>query len=323
MAYLDQNKREYELTRQIPLLLHDPLALITLKETGECEFELPEALFDMDYPGHYMRRIKNVSLTIPCVTGPYTGINCTLTLLSNRVRVDANAQRPYPEEDDDTRFVANFAALQSIATSHGQNDSGMFELNFRDERYLPFEGAGAVSRWRIEMPKDCNPFAFKTISDVVLHLRYTAREGGELLKAAARKAVADMIDEGETYPPARLLNVRNEFPSEWHRLKQSGSVEMVIGLDHLPYFAQAWFSAITSVSLFARVSSLSDTFPIDVNGQTVQLTPIKIFGGLHGGHLNDPAGEPLVLGVPLTLEVKDADSMEELFLLLQYKLSPT
>jgi hypothetical protein len=30
---------------------------------------------------------------------------------------------------------------QSIATSNAQNDDGMFELNFRDERYLPFEGA--------------------------------------------------------------------------------------------------------------------------------------------------------------------------------------
>ena len=37
------------------------------------------------------------------------------------------------------------ARVQSIVTSHGQNDSGLFELNFRDERYLPFEGAGAIS----------------------------------------------------------------------------------------------------------------------------------------------------------------------------------
>jgi hypothetical protein len=29
-------------------------------------------------------------------------------------------------------------------------DAGMFELNFRDERYLPFEGAGAISEWRLE-----------------------------------------------------------------------------------------------------------------------------------------------------------------------------
>jgi hypothetical protein len=27
----------------------------------------------------------------------------------------------------------------------------MFELNFRDERYLPFEGAGAISTWQLEL----------------------------------------------------------------------------------------------------------------------------------------------------------------------------
>ena len=37
-----------------------------------------EVLFDLDYPGHYLRRLKSVGLTIPCVTGPYTGVSCTL-----------------------------------------------------------------------------------------------------------------------------------------------------------------------------------------------------------------------------------------------------
>jgi hypothetical protein len=32
-----------------------------------------------------------------------------------------------------------------IATSTAQNDAGVFEFNFRDERYMPFEGAGAIS----------------------------------------------------------------------------------------------------------------------------------------------------------------------------------
>src|SRR5207237_6075026 len=86
-AYMDQNKREFEITKHISLVLHDPMALIALKETGTCLVTLPEALFDMDYPGHYMRRIKGVTLTIPCVTGPSTSVNCTLTLLSNNIRL--------------------------------------------------------------------------------------------------------------------------------------------------------------------------------------------------------------------------------------------
>src|SRR5260221_8170183 len=110
-----------------------------------------------------MRRIKSAALTIPCVVGPYTSINCTLTLLSNSTRISADAGGPdgtyAPSTDtDDPRFVDNFAATQSIATSHAQNDTGMFELNFRDERYLPFEGAGVISRWQIDLPRDTNAF---------------------------------------------------------------------------------------------------------------------------------------------------------------------
>ncbi|HEU0076705.1 MAG TPA: neuraminidase-like domain-containing protein, partial [Longimicrobiaceae bacterium] len=188
MAYMDGNAREYELVRHVSLATHDPLALVALKETGRCHIRLPEALFDLDHPGHFMRRIRSVGVTIPCVTGPYTGINARLTLLSSRIRVDNTAAGAYPEEAEDPRFLADFSASQSIATSHGQNDSGLFELSFRDERYLPFEGAGAVSEWRLELPRETNAFDFDTITDVVLKVSYTAREGGELLRRTALEA---------------------------------------------------------------------------------------------------------------------------------------
>src|SRR5262249_51211894 len=55
MAYLDQNKREYEIAKHISLVLNFPMALIALKQTGQCIIDLPEAFFDADYPGHYMR----------------------------------------------------------------------------------------------------------------------------------------------------------------------------------------------------------------------------------------------------------------------------
>ena len=189
-AYLDQNRREYEISKSVSFLQFDSFALINLKLTGECIISLPEAYFDMDYPGHYMRRLRNVSLTIPCVTGPYTSVNCTLTPLQNKIRVNQAAMpKPYPEQPvaSDTRFSYNFAATNSIATSTAQNDSGMFEVNFRDERYFPFEGLGVISQWQLSMPTDCNDFDFETISDVILNLRYTARDGGDALRGAAKK----------------------------------------------------------------------------------------------------------------------------------------
>ncbi len=241
MAYLDQNKREYEITKHISLVFFDPMALITLKETGTCIVDLPEALFDMDYPGHYMRRIKSVSLTIPCVTGPYTSINCTLTLQKNTIRKNSNLnlasdpKDPYsgPKDDDDalSRFITTFGAIESIATSTAQNDSGMFEVNFRDERYLPFEGAGVVSTWRIDMPQDCNSFDFETISDVIMKLNYTAREGGtqlgNLAKAAAQLPPITpqkmrLSQQNTVFPNQdnlqRLFSAKHEFPSDWYRL---------------------------------------------------------------------------------------------------------
>src|ERR1700740_852549 len=97
----------------------------------------------MDSPGHYLRQIEALSVTMPCVTGPYTSVNCKLTLVTSKIRVDtvATSSQDYIQ---DSHFITNFAATQSIVTSSAQNDSGMFELNFRDERYLLFEGAGFV-----------------------------------------------------------------------------------------------------------------------------------------------------------------------------------
>lgn len=250
MDYLDKNKREYEITRHISLMLHDPIALIRLKETGQCVVRLPEELFDRDYPGHFMRRIKNVTLTIPAVTGPYTNINCTLTLLKNKIRINSKLSPSYLEQEEDTRFVSNFASIQSIATSHGQNDGGLFELNFRDERYLPFEGAGVISEWRIEMPPDCNTFDLESVTDVVLKLSYTAREGGDLFRQAARNAV---ITPDQTNL-VRMFSVRHEFPDDWYRF--------IRARDSFPTFT---------------MNLTKERFPLHTMGKRTQLNELRFF----------------------------------------------
>jgi hypothetical protein len=141
-SYMDQNRREYEITKHVSLLQLAPLALIQLKETGSCTVELPEMLFDVDYPGHYMRRIKTVSLTVPCVVGPYTGVNCTLTLLRSKTRTSAVDAGTYVKDMDveNPRVATNFSATESIATSSAQNDSGLFEGIVKLLRESPING---------------------------------------------------------------------------------------------------------------------------------------------------------------------------------------
>lgn len=220
-AYQDQHRRELELTKHVSLLQHAPLAFIRLKETGRCEIDLPELLYDMDYPGHHMRRIKSVSITIPAVVGPYSSVNATLTLLANETRISgalSGGKYERDRENQDARFVNDFAAIQAIATSSAQNDSGMFELSFRDERYLPFEGAGAASRWRIEIDPDCNRFDLASIADVVLQIRYTARDGGQQLRQKAKEHWKKLVADQESAPLTRLFSLRHEFPTEWYHL---------------------------------------------------------------------------------------------------------
>jgi hypothetical protein len=284
IAYLDQNQREYEISNSISLLLLDPSAFVSLKLTGQCLISLPEAFFDMDYPGHYMRRIRSVSLTIPCVTGPYTSVNYTLTLLQSKVRM-TNAL-PYAETPvgSDLRFSYNFSATESIATSTAQNDSGLFEVNFRDERYLPFEGPGVISQWQLSMPPDCNAFDFETITDVILNLRYTARNGGDGLRLAAKSAAVlpprPTQSGGILSTPfpkqtnlLRYFSLRHEYPTEWYKF-------------HHP--SAGTTGTTTTASMQINLSK--DRFPFQYRRMNIKITQAKLVVVFNDSSFSPPPG---------------------------------
>jgi hypothetical protein len=242
-AYQEKRGYDFEVSKPISLRQINPLALIDLKEKGMCEFALPEVLFDMDYSGHYMRRIKSVALTIPCVVGPYTSVNCTLRLLEHKFRTSAivSGKGDYPEKTDatDERFSTVNVPITSIAASTGQNDSGVFELNFRDERYIPFEGAGAISKWRLELPKDFKQFDYDTISDVVMQMRYTSLDGGDKLKSAAGESVLNYIKSIDELSKQEgifaTFDLKHDFPDEWYKAMNpaAGATERILILNNL------------------------------------------------------------------------------------------
>lgn len=282
-AYMNQNARELEITKHVSLLTLDPAALVRLRETGECEFSVPEVLYDLDFPGHYFRRIRSVSVSVPCVAGPYTSLSSTLTLLSSKVRVRSTpANQSYA---DDQNFRQSSLPTQSIATSTGQNDSGMFELSFRDERYLPFEGAGAIGRWRLTMPQNLRPFDYSTITDVVLHVRYTSRDAGGVLKRAAQDSLIASVNalgaSGAGFN--RLFSLKQDFSTEWERFKQPAGAQdprsefVALSLRRFPFLFTGKSTALSVVSLSIFVVpssvaqnrvSLPDTFRIAEPGAT-------------------------------------------------------
>jgi hypothetical protein len=255
-AYLDQRRREYELTRHISLAQLDPEALVQLRQTGECFVSLPEALFDLDCPGHYLRRIQSVSLSIPCVTGPYTSVNCTLTQLKSSIRYTSIPLGEYARHDPDPRF-ADTAAAQSIVTSGAQDDSGVFELNLHDDRYLPFEGTGAISDWHLQLANEFRQFDYDTIADVVLHLRYTARDGGEPLKQQAITALKAALAHDE-HGAVLLISARRDLSSEWSRflnpLDAAGDQTLPVALilDRIPLAFATKNITFNKIELFVK-----------------------------------------------------------------------
>src|SRR5262249_21278201 len=158
--FIETNYRALEVDQPFALSQLDPQALVDLRETGECTFTIGEIFFDLFYPGHYQRRIRAVRLTIPCITGPYVNVGATLPLEPSWLR-PATAQGAALAEVPPPRSV-------SIATSTAQSDAGVFEMSFRDDRYMPFEGLGAVSQWRLTLPKTFRQFDYQTINDVIL-----------------------------------------------------------------------------------------------------------------------------------------------------------
>ncbi|MFD7936580.1 hypothetical protein ACFV4T_18945 [Streptomyces sp. NPDC059755] len=260
LAYHENNKREYELTRHISLRQLNPKALLQLKTTGTCPVTIPEWVLDLDTPGHYMRRIKGVGITIPCVTGPYTSLSCTLTLTKSSVRISPIVGQGYARQgSEDGRFVDYLGATRSIVTSTGQNDSGLFEASPGDERLQPFEGAGVVdSHWTLELPKPFRQFDYSTISDAILHFRYTAREGGDpMAKEAARSldqlaadAIKSLGQEGtDETSLGLLLSLKHDFPTEWAAYVKELS-DFTLSKDHFPYLAQNSQITITRLELY-------------------------------------------------------------------------
>lgn len=363
-SYLNENRRELELRKNVSLVLVNPLALIELKETGKCYVNLPEELFDLDFQGHYFRRIKSVSLTLPCIAGPHTSVNCSLRLLNNSTRINTsmNSEGKYEHENDegllidDDRFRTSHVPVTSIATSNAQNDSGLFEFNFRDERYLPFEGSGAISEWELQLSTEAElrQFDYSTISDVVLHINYTARESGGLFKEEAVDYIKSFIENAadlSDQPLIRMFSMKHEFPTEWHKFLHPSAeggeqlLEFIIGKARFPFFAQDRDITVMKLEVFAKCTQGGDYHAvitnIDNGGNPVTSSQISMpedgtYGGLKHASLNTTdAGlnlEELDVARNISLKLKhnskgdyeslltSPDEVEEIMLVLHYKM---
>lgn len=234
-AYLEGNERRLEIEKTISLLQLDPQAFLNLKNTGTCQFSLSEKLFDYDFPGHYCRQIKTISISIPAVVGPYQNIKATLTQLSDKTLLKPDSdvvQKSLKSESvsqvDPSILRTSWRRNQKIALSKGINDTGLFELSFRDERYLPFEGTGAISTWELSLPKSTNQINFDNLTDVIITLSYTALAAGE---GTFKQTVQTALNPCEWF---YYISLNQTFPSEWHTFVTSKKMNFTLSPSILP-----------------------------------------------------------------------------------------
>ncbi|MFI6738543.1 hemopexin repeat-containing protein [Nonomuraea sp. NPDC050451] len=222
-AYLGQDARGLEIIKRVSLRELDPLALLALRDEGRCEFALTEALFDRDFPGHYRRRVKTLSVTFEGAEGP-VGLNATLTQLDSKTVLAADPKAVKhlldPKGSPPDTLRAEWRPGQQIALSDLEpykDNNGLFELRFDDDRYLPFEGTGAVSRWRLELAGRPAP----ELADVTVVLKYVAEQGGETFAGAVKGLL-------KPYPAARFFDVAATFPQEWAQFMEGPDDVLVL-----------------------------------------------------------------------------------------------
>lgn len=225
-AYLVRNERRLSLVKTVSLrrLLKGyqsengqegwAAVVADLRSRGDIDFQLKPSLFDQDYPGHYLRQLAQVSVSLPGVLGPYENARLTLSQLSSSYLLKPDlggskylyqqAQELEGEHDDvNPRYVlANPRVNQQVAISGDLESAGMLDARPGDERYLPFEGTGAVSSWSLSFPRHASArqqALFDGLQDIILHVRYYAMDGG---KPFAEQIKGLIPDAGNRPKPA-------------------------------------------------------------------------------------------------------------------------
>ncbi|MNX26855.1 hypothetical protein D3C86_569330 [compost metagenome] len=185
-ARIKRDEHRLQLVKTISLKDLNPTEWSNFKNSGTLKFELNEKLFNQDYPGHYCRQVKALSLTFPGLLGPYQNICATLVQISSSTLLEPDIEAvkylhdPSSGNASPGSLVQNLRPYQQIGLSLGLDDNGLANGG-QDDRYLPFEGTGAHAEYVLTLPRHTQLSQgrlLESLTDVILTLVYQARDGG-------------------------------------------------------------------------------------------------------------------------------------------------
>ena len=245
-------KRKLNLTQTFSLAQLAPLEFELFRQTGTLDFATPMALFDADFPGHYLRLIRQVRLSISALIPPARGLRAQLLNPGiSRVIVGGDTFRQVTIRRDP----------EQIAFTSPVSATGIFELDAQSDLLYPFEAMGVDTTWELQLPKAANPFDYSTISDVQLTIDYTALSSFDY-----RAQMIDSLNSARMRSGDRAFALRRDFPDAWYQLfnppAEASSRSVTITLDDTDVPSNLTAVTVSQVALsLVPASTAADPFP--------------------------------------------------------------
>jgi hypothetical protein len=235
---------DYEIYQSVSLRQINPHAFLELRETGSTSFELKEALFNQDFPGHYCRRLMETKVYFP---GAPRSIASTLSVTEHKYRVSATKTSYAEQKDED--FRVDKIPITSVAATKSAGGSGLLRPTFHYmNEYFPFEGAGVVSKWHIELANELRQFDHSVITDVELDINYSAIAGGD--RQAALDASSKDLEEGRNVAAIDLMDISK--PSNGSEPPPTGVIEIPDLRALLPHIMSRGHTTVKRVELYLK-----------------------------------------------------------------------
>jgi hypothetical protein len=199
------DRRRLNISQTFSLAQLMPVEFLQFRRTGILAFATPMSLFDADFPGHYLRLIRQVRVSLVALIPPTRGIRATL--YTNGV-----SRVTTPHRDGFADIVLRHDPAL-VALTSPINATGVFELDTQPDILGPFEGVGVATTWEFRLPKAGNPFDFSTITDVLVTIEYTA-----LHDEGYRSEVVGRLNADRKRGADCVFSLARDFPDPWYAL---------------------------------------------------------------------------------------------------------
>jgi hypothetical protein len=201
----ETDRRRLNLSQTFSLAQRAPLEFQLFQQSGALRFGTPMQWFDEDFPGHYLRLVKRVRVSVVGLIPPTHGIRATLRSsgLSRVVTADGDVAFREVVMRRDPELVAFTGPVLA---------GGVFELDSQPTMLLPFESTGVDTMWELQLPRAANPFDFRSIADVLVTMEYTALHSDDYRRQVLQRPEIT-VRRGD-----RPLSLRRDFPDEWYAL---------------------------------------------------------------------------------------------------------